>query len=234
MRIQAVFFDLFETLITEFENGKRKASRSNHFVAQLGIDSKLFEAEWKKRQEHRMNGTFPDFPSVLEDILNTLGHDVPEESIHAIHEQRIASKSIPFNGIDSSVLEMLEQLRSEGVKIGLISNCTPEEVKAWEASALAPYFDDVVFSYAVHSAKPEPVIYQLACQRLGVLPSEAIFVGDGGSNELTGASSYGLHAYHATWFLTEDWAGKITGYPKLSRPSELIGQIQLRNIGSVQ
>ncbi|SFD65392.1 putative hydrolase of the HAD superfamily [Paenibacillus catalpae] len=226
MRNQAVFFDLFETLITEFKNGIRKAPRSNHFVAQLGIDSTLFEREWRSRQEHRMNGTFPDFPSVLKDILNTLGHEVSEETIDNIHDERIASKTIPFNGIDPSILDMLGQLRSAGMKIGLVSNCTPEEVKAWEISALAPYFDDVIFSYAVNTAKPEPLIYQLACKRLGVSPSESVFVGDGGSNELSGASSFGMTAYHAAWFLPEDRASKITGYKKLRQPSELVDLIR--------
>jgi haloacid dehalogenase superfamily, subfamily IA, variant 3 with third motif having DD or ED/haloacid dehalogenase superfamily, subfamily IA, variant 1 with third motif having Dx(3-4)D or Dx(3-4)E len=229
MKVQAVFFDLFETLISEFENGIRKAPRSNHFVAQLGIDTKLFEIEWRSRQAHRMNGTFRDFPSVLRDILRTLGHEVSDETIHEIHNQRIASKLIPFRGIADSILDMLGQLRSAGIKIGLISNCTPEEVKAWEASVLAPYFDDVIFSYAVHTAKPEPLIYQLACQRLEVSPSESVFVGDGGSHELEGASSFGIQAYHATWFLSEDRASRITGFPKLSRPCELFDQIQRKN-----
>ncbi|TCM99017.1 putative hydrolase of the HAD superfamily [Paenibacillus sp. BK033] len=222
MKIQAVFFDLFETLITEFENGVRKAPRSNHFVGQLGVDAKLFEQEWKKRQERRMNGTFPDFPSVLRDILSTLGYEAAEEIIDNIHNDRVASKAIPFNRIEPAILEMLGQLRSAGVKVCLISNCTREEVASWESSELAPHFDEAIFSYAVHSAKPEPLIYQLACERIGVSPSDSVFVGDGGSSELDGASDYGLQAYHATWFLPEDRAGKITEYPKLTHPAELI------------
>ncbi len=53
MVIKAVFFDLFETLISEYENGKRKAPRSTHFVEQLGIESKVFDKEWyeSKRKE---------------------------------------------------------------------------------------------------------------------------------------------------------------------------------------
>ncbi|ACT02213.1 HAD family hydrolase [Paenibacillus sp. JDR-2] len=222
MRVQAVFFDLFETLITEFENGVRKAPRSNHFVGQLGVDTKLFEQEWKKRQVQRMNGTFPDFPSVLRDILSTLGHEAAEETIDNIHNERIASKAIPFNQIEPAILEMLGQLRLAGIKLCLISNCTPEEVSSWEASGLAAYFDDVIFSYAVNTAKPEPHIYQLACERIGVSPSDSLFIGDGGSNELTGAINSGLQAYHATWFLPEERAGKWTEFPKLRKPSQLI------------
>ncbi|WP_336772452.1 HAD family hydrolase [Paenibacillus sp. MMO-58] len=222
MKVQAVFFDLFETLITEFENGVRKAPRSNHFVGQLGVDTHLFEQEWKKRQERRMNGTFPDFPSVLRDILSTLGHEAAEEIIDNIHKERIASKSIPFNRIDPAILDMLEQLRSSGIKRCLISNCAPEEVYSWETSELAAYFDDVIFSYAVNTAKPEPHIYQLACERMGVSPTDSLFIGDGGSDELSGASSSGLQAYHATWFLPEERAGKWTEFPKLRTPSQLI------------
>ncbi|MCK9859510.1 HAD-IA family hydrolase [Paenibacillus sp. ATY16] len=222
MKVQAVFFDLFETLITEFENGVRKAPRSNHFVGQLGVDTHLFEQEWKKRQERRMNGTFPDFPSVLRDILSTLGHEAAEEIIDNIHNERIASKSVPFNQIEPAILDMLEQLRSSGIKRCLISNCAPEEVSSWETSELAAYFDDAIFSYAVNTAKPEPRIYQLACERIGVPPSAALFIGDGGSDELSGASSSGLQAYHATWFLPEERAGKWTEFPKLRTPSQLI------------
>lgn len=225
MKVQAVFFDLFETLITEFENGVRKAPRSNYFVGQLGVDTKLFEQEWRKRQEHRMNGTFPDFPSVLRDIMSTLGHEVAEEIIENIHNERIVSKSVPFNRIEPTILDMLGQLRSAGIKLCLISNCAPEEVSSWETSGLAPYFDDVIFSYAVNTAKPEPGIYKLACERIGVSPADSLFIGDGGSNELAGASISGLQAYQATWFLSEERAGKWTEFPKLRNPSQLIALI---------
>ncbi len=42
--------------------------------------------------------------------------------------------------------------------------------------------------------KPDPAIYQLACQRLGVIPEDCRYVGDGGSNELTGADASGMRA----------------------------------------
>lgn len=226
LEVKAVFFDLFETLISEYENGKRKAPRSTHFVEQLGIESKLFDKEWNKRQEKRMDGTYSDFPSVLSEIFNYLGHEVTDKKINEIHKERVMSKSIPFSSIDNEILEMLDQIRTSGLKICLISNCTPEEVSAWDSCSIAKYFDDVIFSFAVKTAKPNSSIYHLACQRMDVSPSESLFVGDGGSNELEGAARIGMRAYHATWFIPTFKSEKITGFPKLIKPSELLALIR--------
>ena len=97
---------------------------------------------------------------------------------------------------------MLELLRERGLKVGLISNCSEEEVISFGQSGLAPYFDDVIFSYEVGVAKPNPEIYRMACDRLGVTPQESLFIGDGGSDELRGASNAGLRPFHAYWFNT--------------------------------
>lgn len=43
-------------------------------------------------------------------------------------------------------------------------------------------FDDIVCSAEVGLAKPEPAIYALACERLGVAPAASVFVDDAESN----------------------------------------------------
>jgi hypothetical protein len=62
-----------------------------------------------------------------------------------------------------------------------------------------------------------------------VAPNDAIFVGDGGSDELDGAAGVGMAAYQATWFL-DRWpawrrAGPIyeraSGYPRLRTLADL-------------
>lgn len=116
---------------------------------------------------------------------------------------------------------MLDLVKASGMKIGLISNCAPEEISAWKASALASYFDDVVFSYAVKLAKPDPAIYQLACSRLQVSPDESVFVGDGGSNELQGAAAVGMLPYQAAWFLPAFRRDRMKEFLKLEQPLAL-------------
>jgi putative hydrolase of the HAD superfamily len=126
-------------------------------------------------------------------------------------------------------LEALHDIRRMGVKIGVISNCAPEEVAAWSTSALPACCDDAVFSCQVGCAKPGADIYRLACRRLGVVPNDAIFVGDGGSDELEGAAGVGMAAYQATWFLDQWPAWRRAGrayeraslYPRLRTPADL-------------
>ncbi|WP_042169521.1 HAD family hydrolase [Paenibacillus gorillae] len=229
MKVKAVFFDLFETLISEFENGSRKAARSTRLEEALGVDSKLFRKEWNARQLQRMDGAYSDFPSVIHEILEVLGHAADEEVVEALHQERIAEKAAAFDKLDQRILSMLEQVKELGIQICLISNCTHEEVTAWHSSGLAASFDAALFSYQVKAAKPNPDIYLLACEKMGVTPAEALFVGDGGSNELEGAAKVGMTAYQATWFVPPYISEKIAGYLKLAEPLELLEQIQLHN-----
>jgi len=42
--------------------------------------------------------------------------------------------------------------------------------------------------------KPDPQIYQLTMNQLGIRPQEGLYIGDGSSQELTGASQVGMQA----------------------------------------
>jgi putative hydrolase of the HAD superfamily len=54
--------------------------------------------------------------------------------------------------------------------------------------------DEAILSCSVGMKKSDPRIYELACQRLQVSPDRCLYVGDGGSSELTGATEMGMHA----------------------------------------
>ena len=90
-------------------------------------------------------------------------------------------------------VEVLSRLRESGHKTGLISDCSHEVPVVWPETALAPLIDVAVFSCSVGMRKPDPAIYRLAAERLRVRPEQCLFVGDGGSNELSGALEAGMH-----------------------------------------
>jgi putative hydrolase of the HAD superfamily len=90
--------------------------------------------------------------------------------------------------------ELLRELRRRGVPTALISMCAPDTPAMWRASPLGGLVDVEVFSCEVALRKPDPEIYRLACERLGVEPSDCLYVGDGAYRELTGASAVGMHA----------------------------------------
>jgi HAD superfamily hydrolase (TIGR01509 family) len=219
---KAVLFDLYETLISEYADGKRKSLRDGSALERLGIPAEAWRKHWGERWQRRMDGTFPDFPSVVRDIAAALELHIGEEAIETYHRHRIAEKALAFRDISGEIMELLTKLRKRGVKLGLVSNCAPEEVTAWPDCPLVPLFDTVLLSYEVRLAKPDARIYELACSRLGIEPGEALFVGDGGSDELYGARRCGLTAYHAVWFIPESMKGRFPDVPKLTEPAELL------------
>jgi putative hydrolase of the HAD superfamily len=80
-----------------------------------------------------------------------------------------------------------------GHKVGLISDCSPEIPHVWRETTLVSLVEAPVFSCVVGLKKPDPCIYHLACERLAVDPRACLYVGDGGSRELTGAAQVGMH-----------------------------------------
>jgi HAD superfamily hydrolase (TIGR01549 family) len=219
-RPQAVVFDLFETLVTEFDpSWQAKPSTAER----LGVEVEAFERGWRARHHERMTRPL-DFRDVLRDICPTGQGDV----IEALYIERLESKATPLLEVEQAVLDMLVQLDSAGLRLGLISNCSVEEVAVWERSPLAALFDEVVFSFQVGLVKPDQAIYKLACSRLGVSPADAAFVGDGGSDELAGAAASGMRPYCAGWFL-ERWPTErsrgAAGFPWLRTPAEVLGAL---------
>lgn len=224
--MQAIIFDLFETLITEFDAGWQPERAA---AAPLGLDEERFTAGWKALQHQRMAGIIPDYPAILRAICKQAGCVANESMIQRLQQERIADKARAFAAIERPVVQMLKQLRRLPVKIGLLSNAAREETLSWSSSILPAYFDDVIFSFEVGLVKPQREIYELACARLGATPAETLFVGDGGSDELIGAAHAGLIPLWATWFL-DRWPqrkrsaakrAEAAQFPRLYMPGEL-------------
>jgi putative hydrolase of the HAD superfamily len=88
----------------------------------------------------------------------------------------------------------LRHLRAAGTRVGLVSDCTHELPEVWAELPIAAYVEAPVFSVDVGLKKPDPAIFLLACERLGVEPADCVYVGDGDSNELHGAEAVGMAA----------------------------------------
>ncbi len=231
--LKVVFFDLFETLITEHDPSLCPPLSPAEY---LSLDAACFRQEWRARWRERMTGVYPDYVSVLEDICRALNSPIDSARLAHLQASRLARKAVPFTCVDPAIVAVLHALRQAGLAIGVISNCTPEEVAAWPTSPLAACCHDVVFSYQAGCAKPDAAIYHLACRRLDIVPGEALFVGDGGNDELDGAAAVGMEAYQATWFLARRQAtlpGRALScqdarYPRLGTVADLHALVMAR------
>ncbi|WP_216319089.1 HAD family hydrolase [Deinococcus aestuarii] len=91
--------------------------------------------------------------------------------------------------------DVLWELRARGVLVGVVTNGWVEaQTACLERCGLAGLVDDVVISKRVGLSKPDPAIYTLALERLGVTAADAWFVGDSPRNDVWGPQQVGLRA----------------------------------------
>jgi putative hydrolase of the HAD superfamily len=99
-----------------------------------------------------------------------------------------------FGGIrpDEAMLGAVRRSRAAGIKTGLISNSWGDGL-AYDPALLDELFDAVVISGDVGMHKPEPEIFHLGAERIGVAPEDCVFVDDLREN-CAGAEAVGMKA----------------------------------------
>ncbi len=196
--LKAVIFDLYETLITEFDPDWQPPRLS--IADRLGISNSDFQRFAGPLRDAWSAGRIETYQEFLLALCGSVGHTPRASVIAELTLEMAERKSIAFEGIESPIVELVHELRSRGLRLSVVSNAHDMDVEPWPRCKLAPFFDAFISSYEVGILKPDPRIYELGLEALGVSAEEAIFVGDGGSNELPGATAVGLNAYFATWF----------------------------------
>jgi len=96
-------------------------------------------------------------------------------------------------GVHWMVVHRVRELRAEGYRTAILTNNVKEWGRYWKESIPLDLFDLVVDSCDVGLRKPDPAIFQLTCERLGVAPEAAVFLDDTRRHVET-ARSVGLHA----------------------------------------
>jgi putative hydrolase of the HAD superfamily len=92
---------------------------------------------------------------------------------------------------DGEMVEALRRARAQGVRTGLISNSMG--AGRYDRSTFPELFDGVVISGDEGMHKPQPEIYRLGCERVGLEPADCVFVDDLREN-CEGAEAVGMTA----------------------------------------
>ena len=127
------------------------------------------------------------------------GPRLVEEMIRLMHE-RVRRQVAARPG----ARELVERLRADAVPLALASNSPRFLVDdALRTAGLADAFATIVTSDDVEHSKPAPDIYLLACERLGVAPSDAIALEDSASGVMA-AKAAGLTCIAVPQFAETD------------------------------
>ena len=217
---KAVIFDMYETLITHY-------NCQLYFGAEMAKDAGVTKEEffrvWRT-DEYEWMRTIGKM--TLEELLTMTLKDVgkfSQELVEKLAAKRVETKVECFHHLHPQIIPMLENLKKQGLKIGLISNCYFEEAKVIRDSELFPYFDAVCLSCELGIRKPEEEIYKVCMKELSVGAPECVYVGDGGSYELETAKKLGMKPIQATWYFKEETTQPSRPKPEFIQAKEPMG-----------
>ncbi len=100
---------------------------------------------------------------------------------HASVDARIAQKVVFGRGLAAcgAMIDAVRQVKGAGYRTALLTNISRSGEALWRS--LLPVdelFDVVVDSSQVGMRKPDPAIFLLTCERLGLIPEQCLFVDD--------------------------------------------------------
>lgn len=157
-------------------------------------------------------------------VLEALGCHGPcldhvGEAVRRHHEQETL-----WTRVEPGTRDVLRTLRELGYLTGVISNADRRVERLLERAGLRADLDVVVDSSEIGIEKPDPRIFHIACERVGVEPACAIHVGDFYEIDVVGARAAGLRAL----LLDPDGAGPahVERIGALDELPERLGSLQ--------
>lgn len=184
---RACVFDAYGTLFDY-------ASAANRCRDVLGDKFERLTALWREKQLQytwlrSLQGLHADFWQVTGDALNfaldSLGVNDPEL------RSRLMNLYLTLDTFPE-VPDMLHQLKSAGLKTAILSNGTPHMLDmAAKNARIDSFFDAVLSIEDVGIYKPDPRVYQLAVNHLGIEASAITFLSSNAWDAYA-ASAFGM------------------------------------------
>jgi len=110
----------------------------------------------------------------------------------ALYERFIVREG--FMPLFSDVKPTLEHLRSQGLRLGILSNFPPHLEETLKQHGIHEYFDFFVVSSLVGLEKPDPAIFELVIAEAGCPREEILYIGDDLDDDIRSAQAVGLTA----------------------------------------
>ena len=182
--MRAVIFDYGEVLCTADPAARRQ------LLALTDLDDVTFDRlYWRDRHDYDLgilNGH-----SYWAKFAHDANLNFTPEKIEALIESDVLMWT---SNLIEPMLDWAAALQDAGLFTAILSNMGPDVLRTMrqEFSWLA-HFNHLTWSCELGIAKPDPAIYTLTCEALGVQPGEALFLDDKLPN-IHGAENVGLHA----------------------------------------
>jgi putative hydrolase of the HAD superfamily len=183
MPIQAVFFDLGGVIVrTEYQAPRQ------HLAERLGMEYEdlvtvVFDSETAKRAGLGEISEDEHWEAVTRRLRR------PPSEAAVLRDEFFAG-----DVVDRELIDFIRSLRP-AYKTGVISNAWDGLRQYMVKNGFDDAFDSIIISADVGAAKPQPRIYELALQSLGVTAAQAVFIDDFEEN-ITAARALGMTGIH--------------------------------------
>lgn len=176
--IKGVIFDLDDTLYSEkdyIRSGYRKV------------------AEYLKRDDayEKLCAFFKDGKQAIDEYLLEIGEQLRKEECLKIYREQT-----PDIVLYDGVIELIQELKSKGVKVGIITDGRPEGQKAkLKALGLDEMVDDIVITDelgGVQFRKPCDIAYRIIQNRWRIPYEQIVYVGDNPNKDFQACRQLGM------------------------------------------
>lgn len=152
------------------------------------------------------------------EIIDELLPDLSQEEKHRLIEREESgyrdrmAQTGPITGLGN----LIEEARSRGISVALVSNALKEDARnSLEGLGLKDAFEPMIFAEDVGVEKPNPAPYEVALEKLGISPEEALAFEDSpagiGGSVKAGIPVIGLSSTHGPNELREAGAEFVVG-----------------------
>lgn len=188
--MQGIVFDLFHTLVDPEDFRPKNAWRLRTVAEIVGGNGRDLVMFWKDTYRERTTTPVSGTDLILR-YAGDRGITLSERDVRRITAAMGDYQDQAIEHPRPEVLEAVVDL-SQRFAMAVLSNSYLEEVRAWPGSPLNAYIPAAAFSFAIGARKPEAAAYLAATGLLDLAPGQCAFVGNGTSNELSGARTAGF------------------------------------------
>jgi 2-haloalkanoic acid dehalogenase type II len=209
-----VFLDAMGTLITLRPWAVAMKTEctlvSEKFDVKFENVSKFWSEEWRRVNEDVRKGGSKRFRTVRQlfvEAFTSVGRklrvDIKKDYVLDAVERLcnyVNKNTEPYPDVPKT----LETLKTEGFKIGVISDADEDDLTLQlESAHILKFLDTVTSSSEAMSYKPNSTIFELALTKMGCTSAQSCHIGDTQEFDVVGANRMGLRSFLVTHGKTE-------------------------------
>lgn len=192
-RPRAVIFDLFNAVVDPDDFRPSDFNPIAKIAEVFNLDAKAFEAYWIESARIRNSGRTRKPLDLIEDYVSQHNGRSPTKGDLIIVDTLLGRYyDMALQNPKSEVVVALHNLKYQGLKLGLLANCSPREISTWFRSPISGVFEHPCFSCDTGHVMPAGDAYNHATKLLGTEAGSSVFVGGRERGSLKGARDAGF------------------------------------------